>query len=75
MDRTFFCPKISSMTQDQHETAAALVLLDLAGTLTLAYTKHADRAAATSAVLARALELATPDLTGELRGSLFTEDE
>ena len=34
-----------------------------------------DRSAATAAILVHALELATPELTGERRASLFLSEE
>jgi len=59
---------------EQQETTAAKLVFDKANVLAWALCDEPqDRDAATAAILVRALELATPDLSPQRRASLFCD--
>jgi hypothetical protein len=62
------------MTEEQ-ETAIARLTLRHAESWARAYSKREDEAAAIAAILCRALELATPELSPQGRARLFMEEE
>ncbi len=60
---------------DAEETAIARLTKQHAEQWARAYAKTEDEAAATAAILCRALELATPELSPQGRARLFLNDE
>ena len=59
------------MTPDELELEDALDVLTNAQSCARLSSLHQDREACTAAILCRALELATPDLSPERRAALF----
>ena len=59
------------MTTDDTETSTARLVLARASWYAIQDERPADREAAAVAILVRALELATPDLSPERRAGLF----
>jgi hypothetical protein len=62
-------------TIERQETLAADHCLQFCAVHSQAINKPDDVSAGTVAILMRALEMATPDLTPELRASLFERDD
>lgn len=58
---------------DEQELIAATHAYELAGDLAFDFANPQDQYAATAAILIRALELATPDLSPQRRASLFCD--
>lgn len=65
----------SAMTPDQYEIIAANWVRNFARARAAHNASNSDLDAATVAILARALELATPELSPQARGGLFLEEE
>ena len=74
IDNLFFCMTISSMNKELIEETQARFVLNAA--MRLSTGRDDDREAAVAAIIVRAVELATPGLTPELRAGLFlTQDK
>jgi hypothetical protein len=63
------------MTPEDHERIDAKYVLSTARVLAVEVAQPDDRIAYTAAILCRALELATPELSPQGRARLFMEEE